>query len=182
MNEKQLTKTSKFLSLVLRHQPETIGIELDNNGWTDVKTLIERANAYGVELDEATLDHLVATNSKKRFAFNDAHDKIRANQGHSVDVELGFPSRLPPEILYHGTGEKSVQSIMDKGLDKGSRHHVHLSADTETASKVGQRHGKPFIFEVMAGQMHKDGFAFYISDNGVWLTEHVPAKYLTSAQ
>ena len=169
---------SKFLSLVLRHQPETIGIQLDNNGWTDVNELIEKANNYGIKFDRETLNHIVATNSKKRFAFNDTLDKIRASQGHSVEIELGYTNQKPPEILFHGTAEKFVQSILDTGLEKRNRQHVHLSSDLETAIKVGQRHGKPFIFNVLAEQMYNDNFQFYISDNGVWLTDNVPTKYL----
>ncbi len=169
---------SKFLSLVLRHQPETIGIQLDNNGWTDVNELIEKANNYGIKFDRETLNHIVATNSKKRFAFNDTLDKIRASQGHSVEIELGYTTQKPPEILFHGTAEKFVQSILDTGLEKRNRQHVHLSSDLETAIKVGQRHGKPFIFNVLAEQMYNDNFQFYISDNGVWLTDNVPTKYL----
>lgn len=169
---------SKFLSLVLRHQPETIGIQLDNNGWTDVNELIEKANNYGVKFDRETLSHIVATNSKKRFAFNDTLDKIRASQGHSVEIELGYTNQKPPEILFHGTAEKFVQSILDTGLEKRNRQHVHLSSDLETAIKVGQRHGKPFVFNVLAEQMYNDNFQFYISDNGVWLTDNVPTKYL----
>lgn len=169
---------SKFLSLVLRHQPETIGIQLDQNGWTDVTELIEKSNNYGVKFDRETLNHIVDTNSKKRFAFNETLDKIRASQGHSIEIELGYTNQKPPEILYHGTGEKSVQSIIDTGLEKRSRQHVHLSTDIETAIKVGQRHGKPFVFKVLAEQMYNDNFQFYISDNGVWLTDNVPTKYL----
>lgn len=169
---------SKFLSLVLRHQPETIGIQLDQNGWTDVTELIEKSNNYGVKFDRETLNHIVDTNSKKRFAFNETLDKIRASQGHSIEIELGYTNQKPPEILYHGTGEKSVQSIIDTGLEKRSRQLVHLSNDIETAIKVGQRHGKPFVFKVLAEQMYNDNFQFYISDNGVWLTDNVPTKYL----
>jgi putative RNA 2'-phosphotransferase len=169
---------SKFLSLVLRHQPETIGIELDQNGWTDVNELIEKANNYGIKFDRETLNHIVETNSKKRFAFNDTVDKIRASQGHSVEIELGYTNQQPPEFLFHGTSEKFVQSILSTGLDKISRLHIHLSSDIETAIKVGQRHGKPFVFKVLAGQMYQDNFVFYISENGVWLTNNVPTKYL----
>jgi putative RNA 2'-phosphotransferase len=178
ISEKQITSISKFLSLVLRHQPETIGIELDQNGWTDVETLLKKTNGYGIKLDNETLKHVVETNSKKRFAFNDTFDRIRASQGHSVEIELGYTARKPPAILYHGTGEKSVQSILDTGLEKQSRQQVHLSADLETAIKVGQRHGKPFVFKVLAELMFNDKFEFFISDNGVWLTDNVPAKYL----
>jgi putative RNA 2'-phosphotransferase len=178
IREKQLTHISKFLSLVLRHQPETIGIELDQNGWTDVDLLIMKSNNYGVKFDIETLKHIVETNSKKRFAFNEGFDSIRASQGHSIDIELGYTNQKPPKILYHGTGEKSVQSIFDTGLEKRNRQHVHLSSDIETAIKVGQRHGKPFVFIVLSEQMYNDNFEFFLSDNGVWLTDNVPTKYL----
>ena len=178
INEKQLTHISKFLSLVLRHQPETIGIQLDSNGWADVNELIEKSNTNGITIDKETLHHIVETNSKKRFAFNDTLDKIRASQGHSVEIALGYENQKPPEILYHGTNLQVVQSILDKGIEKQSRQHVHLSNDLETAVKVGQRHGKPLVFKVLAEQMYNVNFQFYISDNGVWLTDYVPAKYL----
>ncbi|HKO82373.1 MAG TPA: RNA 2'-phosphotransferase [Chitinophagaceae bacterium] len=179
ISDKQLTHISKFLSLVLRHQPETIDIQLDQNGWADIDELLEKANNYGIKLDREILNHIVATNSKKRFSFNDTLDKIRASQGHSVEIKLGYTNQKPPEILFHGTGKKSVQSILNSGLEKRSRQHVHLSSDIETAIKVGQRHGKPFVFKVLAEQMYKDNFQFFISDNGVWLTDNVPTKYLT---
>lgn len=178
ITEKENIKISKFLSLVLRHSPETIGIELDSNGWTDVQTLLEKINKQNISLSIDTLKHIVDTNPKKRFAFNDTFDKIRANQGHSVEIELGYASQKPPAILYHGTGQKSVDAIQDTGLQKRSRHHVHLSADVETAIKVGQRHGKPFVFEVLAEQMFNAGYEFYLSDNGVWLTDNVPTNFL----
>ncbi|MEA5138609.1 RNA 2'-phosphotransferase [Arcicella rigui] len=178
ISDKQLTHISKFLSLVLRHQPEKIDIQLDQNGWTDINELIQKVNNYGIHLDKEILHHIVATNSKKRFALNDALDKIRASQGHSIDIELGYTNQQPPEFLYHGTSEKSVQSILETGLERRNRQHVHLSNDIETALKVGQRHGKPFIFKVLAEEMYNNNFQFYLSDNGVWLTDHVPAKYL----
>lgn len=178
LNEKQLIQISKFLSLVLRHQPELIGIHLDANGWTNADTLIERSARHGVKFDKEILKHIVETNSKKRFAFSPDGSMIRASQGHSVEVDLGYVKQQPPEILYHGTGENSVHSILQTGLEKRSRQHVHLSSDMETALKVGQRHGKPFIFIVNAGKMHADELTFFLSDNGVWLTDHVPAKYL----
>lgn len=178
ISDKQMTYISKFLSLVLRHQPEAIGIQLDQNGWANITDLIEKANAYGVKFDREILDHIVATNPKKRFAFNDTLDKIRASQGHSIEIELGYTNQQPPEILFHGTGEKSVPSILDTGLEKINRQHVHLSSDIGTAVKVGQRHGRPFVFKVLAGQMYNDKFQFFLSENGVWLTDHVPAKYL----
>ncbi|ANH83700.1 RNA 2'-phosphotransferase [Niabella ginsenosidivorans] len=178
MDQEKCINISKFLSLVLRHKPETIDIQLDENGWADIDTLIERSNNYGVAFNKEMLQYIVATNSKKRFAFNDTIDKIRASQGHSVNVELGYASQKPPEILYHGTSERSVPSILNSGLEKRNRQHVHLSCAVETAVSVGQRHGKPFIFKVLAGQMYNDGFLFYLSDNGVWLTDKVPAAYL----
>jgi len=178
ISEKEITHLSKFLSLILRHQPEAIGIELDQNGWTDVDILIEKANINGIELDIETLKHIVETNSKKRFAFNVTFDRIRASQGHSIDVQLGYVNQKPPEILYHGTSEKFVQSILNTGLEKRNRQHVHLSTNVETAIKVGQRHGKPFVFKVSAEQMYNDKFEFFISENGVWLTDNVPVKYL----
>lgn len=182
ISEKQKTHISKFLSLVLRHKPETIGIKLDQNGWIDINELIEKSNKYGVQFDRETLNHIVATNSKKRFAISENFDKIRASQGHSVKIELGYINKKPPEILFHGTSEKSVQSILEKGLKRQNRQHVHLSNDIETANKVGQRHGKPYIFEVLAEQMFNDNFEFFISDNGVWLTENVPKKYLNGKE
>lgn len=178
INEKQIIEISKFLSLVLRHKPETIGIQLDENGWTDVDKLIEKSNSYGIRFDKEILKLVVDTNSKKRFAYNETLDKIRASQGHSVDIELGYVNQKPPEILFHGTGEKSIQSILDTGLEKRTRQHVHLSNDIETAVKVGQRHGKPVVFKVLAKQMYIDKFEFFLSDNGVWLTDNVPTKYL----
>ncbi len=178
MNKNQITHISKFLSLVLRHQPETINIQLDPNGWTDIDELIEKSNNHGIKFDRELLNHIVETNPKKRFAFNDTHTRIRASQGHSVDIDLGYQAQKPPEILYHGTGENSVQSIEKTGIEKRSRQHVHLSSDVETAIKVGQRHGKPFIFKVLATQMHHENFEFFISENGVWLTDSVPTKYL----
>lgn len=178
IDEKENTRISKFLSLVLRHSPETIGIQLDENGWTDVATLIDRINANGISINIDILKYVVDTNSKKRFAFNEKFDKVRANQGHSVEVDLGYTPKQPPAILYHGTGERSVSKILLAGLQKMERHHVHLSADMETALKVGQRHGKPVLFEILAAQMYEAKFAFYLSDNGVWLTEHVPVRFI----
>ncbi|WP_207424617.1 RNA 2'-phosphotransferase [Desertivirga brevis] len=177
-NRNDEIKISKFLSLVLRHQPETIGIELDENGWTEIDVLIEKSAKKGILINHHLLKHIVDTNSKKRFAINEAGNKIRANQGHSVEVELGYTAQEPPELLYHGTGQKSVEEIMRSGLDKRSRHHVHLSSDIKTAIDVGSRHGKPFVFEVLAGQMHRDKFEFFLSENKVWLTSHVPVRYL----
>ena len=170
--------TSKFLSLVLRHQPQLIGIELDAQGWVNVDELLKQANAHGNDINLEQLQHIVETNSKKRFAFDETGQKIRASQGHSVEVELGYQPQMPPEILYHGTGEKSVPSIRATGLEKRDRQHVHLSRDMETAIQVGSRHGKPAVFNVLAGEMHKNGYVFYLSENKVWLTDSVPVKFL----
>jgi len=182
MNEKQNTKISKFLSFVLRHNPGEIGLVLDDNGWADINSLIEKSKNAGIELDFETLKHIVDTNDKKRFVLNDKQDKIRANQGHSIKVELELEQKMPPKILFHGTAEKFVPSILEKGLLKQERHHVHLSSDVSTAVKVGQRYGKAFVFEVLAGEMHEDGHIFYLSENGVWLTDAVPVKYLVKME
>jgi putative RNA 2'-phosphotransferase len=178
LSEKEITRLSKFLSLVLRHQPGKIGITLDANGWTNVALLLSQSNKNGVNLTEAILEQVVQTNTKKRFSFNEDKNKIRANQGHSVEVDLGYLPQEPPTILYHGTAENFLDSILKTGLNKRKRHHVHLSADFETARQVGKRHGKPVVFTVEAAAMNQDGYAFYLSSNKVWLTEQVPAKYL----
>lgn len=178
INDKQNTQISKFLNLVLRHQPETINIQLDENGWADIDDLIEKANKHGVQFDRETLNYVVDTNSKKRFAINKELNKIRASQGHSVKIELGYDNQKPPVMLFHGTSEKSVDSILEKGLEKRSRQHVHLSSDYNTALEVGSRHGKPIVFEVFAEKMHSDNFQFFLSDNGVWLTDNVPPNYI----
>ncbi len=177
-NQKEITQISKFLSLVLRHKPETIGIDLDVNGWTDTDILLTKLNQNGWSIDFKTLKSVVETNAKQRFAFNSTLTKIRANQGHSIEVDLNIKSQKPPEILFHGTGSNSVLFILETGLEKKGRNHIHLSSDIETAIKVGQRHGKPFVFEILAQEMHNDNFEFYLSENGVWLTDHVPVKYL----
>jgi putative RNA 2'-phosphotransferase len=169
---------SKYLSLVLRHQPDTIGITLDENGWTSVIILLEKLQLKFKYINLDILEEVVATNDKKRFAFNEDKSLIRANQGHSVNIDLGYTQKEPPAFLYHGTVPKFMLAIKEKGLLKMSRHHVHLSADTETAFKVGTRRGVPTILSVNAKAMHEDGIAFYQSDNGVWLTEHVAAKYI----
>lgn len=179
ITEKEAVRISKFLSLVLRHQPETINLVLDENGWADVDLLIEKCTEKGVALNRELLEHIVDTNTKKRFSFNEPKDQIRANQGHSIDVDLALSAQEPPDVLYHGTAERFVAAIKELGLLKQQRQHVHLSAEQSTAIQVGQRHGKPVVFSVSAGQMHHDGFLFYLSDNGVWLTDHVPAKYLS---
>jgi putative RNA 2'-phosphotransferase len=171
-------RTSKFLSLVLRHRPELIGITLDSAGWVAVSELLRACQAHGHPLTVDDLRRVVTGNDKQRFSLSEDGEMIRANQGHSVPVELGYSPAFPPEILYHGTVEKFLSSIREEGLKKGSRHHVHLSPDEETARRVGRRRGKPLILKVESGRMHSDGYEFFLSANGVWLTEHVPPEYL----
>lgn len=175
-----LVSTSKFLSLVLRHQPEVIGVRLDRQGWLNIEELIAQANAHGKALTLERLHEVVATNDKKRFALSEDGLRIRASQGHSVSgVELNLEEKTPPETLYHGTVAAFLDSIRANGLQKRSRQHVHLSADEEIATKVGSRRGKPIILRVAAGAMRRDGHHFYLSANGVWLADAVPATYLT---
>jgi len=177
MNTRDLVKASKFMSLVLRHQPELIGLSLDENGWAEVDELIVKSAGFA-DLTRAIVEEVVATNDKKRFAFSDDGWRIRASQGHSIKVDLELKPALPPQHLYHGTGFKSVNAIKTDGLKKMSRNHVHLSNSFEQAKKVGSRHGSPFVLKVDSGQMDKDGFKFYLSDNDVWLTDEVPVKYI----
>lgn len=172
------TGTSKFISLILRHKPEVIGITLDEHGWANVEELIAGVNRTR-PLDLAGLEEIVRTDEKQRYSFNADKTKIRANQGHSVPVDVELEAVTPPEILYHGTGEKYVESIEAQGLIPKTRLYVHLSGDYATAVKVGARHGKPRIYQVHSGQMAADGYVFYRSVNGVWLTKEVPLKYLT---
>ena len=178
MNEKEIKGVSKFLSFVLRHSPETINLKLDENGWANVDELILQSENQEVKLDFNLLTIVVETNDKKRFTFNEDKTKIRASQGHSIDVELNLNEIEPPDYLYHGTVAGSIDSIKEIGLQKMSRQHVHLSKDKETAIKVGGRRGKPIILIVEAGRMQLEGFKFYLSENGVWLTDEVPAKYI----
>jgi putative RNA 2'-phosphotransferase len=156
-----------------------IGLSLDQAGWASARQLIEAARLRGFDFTLEELQNVVAGNDKKRFSLSEDGLLIRANQGHSVKVELGYAPTAPPEILYHGTAERFLTSIKRQGLIKGKRHHVHLSADVDTATKVGRRHGKPVVLRIEAGLMHRDGFVFCLSANGVWLTEHVPVQYLT---
>lgn len=172
-----LNETSKYISLILRHKPETIGITLDEHGWANVDELIAGI-AKTQSFDMAMLEEIVATDNKQRYSFNEDHTLIRANQGHSIPVDVELKEIVPPEILYHGTGEKYVASIDEQGLIPKSRLYVHLSKDEETAVNVGKRHGKPVVYKVHSGEMHRDGYVFYQSVNGVWLTKSVPVKYL----
>lgn len=174
-----LRDTSKFISLILRHKPETIGITLDEHGWANVDELIAGVSKTH-PLDMAMLERIVAEDEKQRYSFNEDKTLIRANQGHSIPVDVELEEVQPPEVLFHGTGERFVASINEQGLIPKSRLYVHLSKDEETAYKVGQRHGKPFIYKVKSGEMYRDGYKFYRSVNGVWLTKAVPVKYLTN--
>lgn len=170
-------KLSKYMSMILRHHPEAIGITLDEHGWADVDELIEgiaRHNKFSREI----LEEIVRTDSKQRYSFNEDGTKIRANQGHSVHVDLELKPTEPPDILWHGTAEKYVASIDKIGLKPGNRMYVHLSPDKETAVKVGKRHGNPVVYKVKSGEMYRKGFRFYQSVNGVWLTIMVPVEYL----
>lgn len=178
MDEKRQTKISKFLSLILRHAPETVGLRLEENGWVNVDELITACAQNGRALTREEIEEVVETNDKKRFSFSPSRTKIRANQGHSIEIEIEFEKRMPPAILYHGTAEKNVKSILERGLQKMRRHHVHLSSDKETARKVGMRYGKPVIFEIETKAMIENDFEFFVSANGVWLIENVPPQFL----
>jgi putative RNA 2'-phosphotransferase len=175
------TRASKFLSLVLRHDPARIGITLDAAGWTDVDALLAALRAHGTPLSRAELHEIVASSDKQRFALSADGARVRASQGHSVAVDLGLPPREPPAVLYHGTVADALPGIRAAGLVRGARHHVHLSSDVDTARTVGGRRGAPVILGVCAGAMHAAGRAFYRSDNGVWLTEHVPPAFVAVA-
>lgn len=175
MEKTQLKKISKKLSAVLRHKPESIGLKLDSAGWASVDSLLSK-----VGISREVLEEVVLTNDKKRFSFSDDGLMIRANQGHSVQgVDLKLQPETPPDTLYHGTVERFADSIRSEGLKKMSRHHVHLSATKETALNVGSRRGKPILLTIDARAMQKTGYKFYLSANGVWLTDHVPARYIT---
>lgn len=176
----EIKRTSKFLSLLLRHRPETIGLELDRNGWAAVDELIRLANAHDSRnaLDRELIEQVVATNNKKRFVISDDGQRIRANQGHSVEIDMEFEAVTPLSELFHGTATRFLDSIMETGLEKRSRQYVHMSADSTTAIDVGGRHGKPIVLVVDAAAMAAAGHEFYRSANGVWLTDHVPAQFL----
>lgn len=177
MNEQQKKRIGKFLSLILRHAPEKIGITLDKSGWASVDELLQQLAAHNKPLSFEQLVEIVETNNKQRYSFNQDRTRIRANQGHSIELDLQLTPQKPPEVLYHGTASRFMKSITQQGLIKGSRHHVHLSKDKETAHQVGSRQGVPVILAIASGQMQRDGFVFYCSDNGVWLTDHVPTRY-----
>jgi putative RNA 2'-phosphotransferase len=178
MTEKEIIKTSKFLSLILRHEPERAGLRLGEAGWVGVDELLQAVNSHDVTLTLDQLKHIVATSDKKRFAFSDDGQRIRASQGHSIEVDLQYPPQTPPEILYHGTATRFLDGIRQHGLQKMERHDVHLSAETKVTVQVGGRHGRPALLTIHAGDMHRAGFVFRCSANGVWLVNHVPPQFI----
>ncbi|MDR2736141.1 MAG: RNA 2'-phosphotransferase [Gracilibacteraceae bacterium] len=171
-------RLGRFISLVLRHNPSAAGIILDQNGWADVSELLAGMNKRGRHIDMETLERIVCENNKQRYCFDETHSKIRANQGHSLDVDVQIRSCPPPAVLYHGTTKQFLESIQEQGLVRKKRQHVHLSADVETALSVGRRHGCPVVLRIAAAAMAQDGFTFWLSENGVWLCECVPREYL----
>jgi putative RNA 2'-phosphotransferase len=173
-----IVATSKLLSYVLRHRPDSIGLALDGNGWAAVDDLLARLGAAGHAIDRTLLERVVADNDKQRFAFSENGARIRASQGHSIAVDLGLVPAAPPDVLYHGTASRFLKSILAAGLRASGRHHVHLSADADSAMRVGARHGFPAVLRVDARRMRADGIVFYRSDNGVWLTDAVLPRYL----
>lgn len=177
MNEKQINSASKYLSLLLRHHPEKIELELDENGWVSVEQLLQKWDGP-IPLERSLLQDIVSTNNKKRFSFDETGEKIRASQGHSVGIDLQLEPQSPPDILYHGTVEKYLASIRSQGLLKMDRQHVHLSMDEGTATVVAQRRGKPVLLRIRSGDMQAAGYSFFLSANSVWLTEHIPVKYI----
>ncbi|MFF8292723.1 RNA 2'-phosphotransferase [Streptomyces sp. NPDC016309] len=176
MDDRRTVKVSKYLAKHLRHQPERIGLVLDPNGWVAVDDLLRAAARHGVRITRAELEHVVAVNDKRRFTIDG--DRIRANQGHTVGVDLDLPAATPPAHLYHGTVARNLDAIRTEGLRPMARHHVHLSPDRETATRVGARRGRPVVLSVDAAAMHRDGHVFRVSANGVWLTDAVPPAYL----
>ena len=178
MDKTRLVKISKYLSKHLRHQPERLGLVLAPGGWVEVEHLLRALEANNFPVTRAELEETVARNDKQRFSFDQTNQLIRANQGHTVEVDLQLEPTIPPPILYHGTGERSLESILSSGLVKMARHHVHLSADVETARRVGARHGRAVVLVVKAAEMAEAGYEFFVSANGVWLVDSVPARFL----
>lgn len=170
----------KYIALILRHKPETIGITLDEHGWANVNELIAGIQTQYPDFTMNDLEEIVRTDNKQRYAFNQDKTKIRANQGHSVSVDVELKEAVPPDVLYHGTAVKYMPFILRDGLIPKSRLYVHLSNDVETATKVGQRHGSPIVLMINAKKMHEDGYPFYLSENGVWLTKTVPVQYIAT--
>ena len=175
-----IEKLSKFISLILRHKPEEIGISLDDFGWAKTEDLINGINNSGRKIDIEILEEIVRTDDKQRYSFNEDKTKIRANQGHSIPVNVELKELEPPATLYHGTATKSIEGIRQQGIKSMSRLYVHLSKDFETAKKVGARHGECVVLIINAKKMYEDGIKFYLSENGVWLTKYVDPKYILS--
>lgn len=173
-----LDSISKYISLILRHKPEVIGISIDEHGWANVSELVDGIKKDNPEFDMAALEEIVSTDSKGRYSFNEDKTLIRANQGHSISVDVELEEKQSPEFLYHGTDEKYVASIDKIGLIPKSRLYVHLSKDVETAEQIGKRHEKEIVYQVNVGQMYRDGYKFFLSINNVWFTKEVPVKYL----
>ena len=180
MDERRLVKVSKYLSRHLRHDPGRLGITLEPGGWVAVDELLRACAARSFAVTRDELHEVVERSDKQRFSFDAAGTRIRANQGHSVEIDLGLAPAIPPDVLFHGTGSGRVDTILREGLRRMKRHHVHLSADVDTATRVGARHGRPVVLEVAAARMAADGHEFFVSDNGVWLTDAVPPEYLTA--
>jgi putative RNA 2'-phosphotransferase len=178
VDDKRLTKVSKYLAKHLRHRPERLGLQLEPGGWVQVDVLLAACRRADFQLSPEELVEVVTRNDKRRFSFDTAGTRIRANQGHSVDIDLQLEAVEPPSILYHGTGHTTVEAILSQGLQRMGRHHVHLSSDVGTAMKVGARHGRPAVLVIDAAGMHADGATFLRTDNEVWLTEHVPPDRL----
>lgn len=179
MISKEDMRISKFIGLILRHKPEEIGLKLDEYGYIKTSDLIEGLNRKGYEVTISDIERIVAQDNKQRYSFNDDKSRIKANQGHSIAVNLELKAIEPPKVLYHGTATRFSESICKQGIKKQARQYVHLSADVETATKVGKRHGELVIFKIDSEQMHKDGYKFFLSENKVWLTDFVPIKYLS---
>ncbi|QIZ70863.1 RNA 2'-phosphotransferase [Oxynema aestuarii] len=179
MDNSRVTQISKYLSYHLRHKPEKIGLSIQLGGWVGVEELLSLAEKHGFLITREELEIVVKNNNKQRFSFDESGERIRANQGHSIAIDLQLTPQIPPDLLYHGTGDRFVASILAKGLLKMSRHHVHLSGDRETARQVGMRHGKPVIFSIDSAQMYRNSYQFYRSENGVWLVDAVPPIYLS---
>ena len=169
------------MSFILRHKPDAIGLTLDPQGWVSIDELVEKGNAERTRFSRDDLLHVVETSDKKRFSVSADGLRIRAAQGHSVSVELGLSPREPPAVLYHGTAARFANSILSAGLKPQQRQQVHLSVDAATAHRVGQRHGKPFVFKIDALRMHGLGYRFYLADNGVWLIDQVPPEFLVQS-
>lgn len=180
--ESSLIRFSKFLSLVLRHKPDTIKLALTKDGWAEVDELIEKSRQSGVSLTKEILNKIVEQGNKKRFSFSEDGQKIRANYGHSIPVDLSASSQQPPEILFHGTAMHFLESIRQEGLLPQTRLFVHLTPDKESAIQIGKRHGKPLVFCIQARKMHRDGFKFYDTESDIWLTEWVPLEYIDFEQ